>query len=31
MGDKEDGHGFEGSLDKDMLVTDPDGPNCQKD
>ena len=24
MGDKEDGHGFEGALDKDMLVTDPD-------
>ena len=24
MGDKEDGHGFDGSLDKDMLVTDPD-------
>ena len=23
-GDKEDGHGFEGTLDKDMLVTDPD-------
>jgi len=23
-GDKEDGHGFEGKLDKDMLVTDPD-------
>jgi fructose-bisphosphate aldolase class II len=23
-GDKEDGHGFEGSLDKHMLVTDPD-------
>ncbi len=23
-GDKEDGHGFEGALDKDMLVTDPD-------
>ncbi len=22
-GDKEDGHGFEGKLDKDMLVTDP--------
>ena len=24
MGDKEDGHGFEGTLSKDMLVTDPD-------
>ncbi len=24
QGDKEDGHGFEGTLDKDMLVTDPD-------
>ena len=24
QGDKEDGHGFEGKLDKDMLVTDPD-------
>ena len=24
MGDAEDGHGFEGALDKDMLVTDPD-------
>ena len=24
MGDKEDGHGFEGKLDKDMLLTDPD-------
>ena len=24
MGDKEDGHGFEGALDKDMLVTDPE-------
>ena len=23
-GEKEDGHGFEGTLDKDMLVTDPD-------
>jgi len=23
-GDKEDGHGFEGTLSKDMLVTDPD-------
>jgi fructose-bisphosphate aldolase, class II len=23
-GDKEDGHGFEGSLDKDMLLTDPE-------
>ncbi|MBT4887951.1 MAG: fructose-bisphosphate aldolase class II [Rhodospirillales bacterium] len=23
-GDKEDGHGFEGKLDKDMLLTDPD-------
>ena len=23
-GEKEDGHGFEGKLDKDMLVTDPD-------
>ncbi len=23
-GDKEDGHGFDGKLDKDMLVTDPD-------
>jgi fructose-bisphosphate aldolase class II len=23
-GDKEDGHGFEGKLDRDMLVTDPD-------
>jgi fructose-bisphosphate aldolase class II len=23
-GDKEDGHGFEGSLSKDMLLTDPD-------
>ncbi|WP_316976577.1 class II fructose-bisphosphate aldolase [Shumkonia mesophila] len=23
-GDKEDGHGFEGKLDKNMLVTDPD-------
>ena len=23
-GDKEDGHGFEGELDKDMLLTDPD-------
>ena len=23
-GDKEDGHGFEGTLDKDMLLTDPD-------
>jgi fructose-bisphosphate aldolase class II len=23
-GDKEDGHGFEGTLDKNMLVTDPD-------
>lgn len=23
-GDKEDGHGFEGKLDKEMLVTDPD-------
>ncbi len=23
-GDKEDGHGFEGALDKDMLLTDPD-------
>ncbi len=23
-GDAEDGHGFEGSLDKDMLLTDPD-------
>lgn len=23
-GDKEDGHGFEGKLDNDMLVTDPD-------
>jgi fructose-bisphosphate aldolase class II len=24
MGDKEDGHGFEGALSRDMLVTDPD-------
>jgi len=24
MGDKEDGHGFDGALDMDMLVTDPD-------
>ncbi|MCA1939897.1 MAG: fructose-bisphosphate aldolase class II [Caenispirillum bisanense] len=24
MGEKEDGHGFEGKLDKEMLVTDPD-------
>ncbi|HHN67057.1 MAG TPA: fructose-bisphosphate aldolase class II, partial [Thermopetrobacter sp.] len=24
MGDKEDGHGFEGKLDKEMLLTDPD-------
>ncbi len=24
MGDKEDGHGFEGKLSRDMLVTDPD-------
>ena len=24
MGDKEDGHGFDGALEKDMLVTDPD-------
>ena len=24
MGDKEDGHGFEGKLDRDALVTDPD-------
>ncbi len=24
MGDKEDGHGFEGKLDKDQLLTDPD-------
>lgn len=23
-GDKEDGHGFEGEIDKDMLLTDPD-------
>ena len=23
-GEKEDGHGFEGKLDADMLVTDPD-------
>ncbi|MEK9755267.1 MAG: class II fructose-bisphosphate aldolase, partial [Rhodospirillaceae bacterium] len=24
QGDKEDGHGFEGTLDHSMLVTDPD-------
>src|SRR5262245_36413227 len=24
MGDKEDGHGFEGKLSRDMLLTDPD-------